>query len=40
MIDKLKELYNKFKEIELKLQSSEVLNDMQQYIKLRKITKI
>lgn len=36
MIDKLKELYNKFKEIELKLQSSEVLNDMQQYIKLSK----
>ena len=36
MIDKLKELYNKFKEIELKLQSPEVLNEMQQYIKLSK----
>ena len=36
MIEKLRELYNKYKEIELKLQSPEAMKDMQLYIKLNK----
>ena len=36
MIEKLRELFNKYKEIELKLQSPEAMKDMQLYIKLNK----
>lgn len=36
MIDKLKQIVDKFDEIELKLQEPDVLSDMKQYIKLNK----